>query len=176
MKMRNVILTTSIVMTTLLTGCANMQQMGQNQQATGQGQVVQSTPQPQPVPVEQRAYKGKVQDKKTDFPMYGIHQGEKPVVVFQGIVLNVQPYQEGQSGFFKGVNSALGAIDKSLKIKDPNAVQMMDITIGTANKQQFHFKQAMQPGFVKGHIVLVVQFANGDTVLDPDLNKSETIK
>lgn len=31
----------------------------------------------------------------------------------------------------------MGAIDKSLKIKDPNAVQMMDITIGTANKQQF---------------------------------------
>ena len=74
------------------------------------------------------------------------------------------------------LSSALGAIDKSLAIKDPNATQMMDITIGTANKQQFHFKQAMQPGFVKGHIVLVVQFANGDTVLDPDLNKSETIK
>lgn len=54
--------------------------------------------------------------------MYGIHQGEKPLVVFQGIVLGVQPYQEGQSGFFKGLNGALGAIDKSLAVKDPNAV------------------------------------------------------
>lgn len=84
--------------------------------------------------------------------MYGIHQGEKPLVVFQGIVLDVKPFQEGQSGFFKGLNSALGAIDKSLAVKDPSAVQMMDITIGTANKQQFHFKQAMQAGFMKGGI------------------------
>lgn len=164
--MKKIILTSMVLVSTLMTGCANMNmQPGQTQNQQAQSQSV---------PVE-RAYKGKVQDKKTDFPMYGIHQGEKPLVVFQGIVLDVQPYKD-ESKTFKGINGFLSKLDPTLKLNDPSAKQMMDITIGTANKQQFHFKQAMQPGFVRGKVVLVVQFNNGDTILDPDVNKAEMIK
>lgn len=169
--MNKIILTSLVVASTLMTGCANMNM----QQGQSQNQQTQATNQSQSVSVEQRAYKGKVQDKKTDFPMYGVHRGEKPLVVFQGIILNIQPYKD-ESKTFKGINGFLGKLDPTLKLNDPNAKQMMDITIATANKQQFHFKQAMDPSFAKGRIVLVVQFENGDTVLDPDVNKAEMIK
>lgn len=160
--MKKIIVTSMIIGSTLLTGCANMQQMnGQSQNQ--QQETVAQTP----------AVKKPVQDKKTDFALYGVHRGEKPLVVFQGIILNIQPYKEDKSTTVKGINSFLAKLDPTLRLNDPTAKTMMDITIGTANKQQFHFKQAMDPSFAKGRIVLVVQFENGDTVLDPDVNKAE---
>ena len=155
--MKKVILASMMVGALVLTGCASVQQ---NQQ-----------PQPQ-VQAVQKAYDGPIQEKKTDYAIYGIHRGEKPLVVFQGIVMNVQPYSESKSETLKSVNGFLTKLNPSLALKDPNAVQMMDITIGTANKQQFHYKQEMNPGFQPGKIILVVQFNNGDTILDPDLSKT----
>lgn len=159
--MKKIILTSMLMGSVLLTGCANIQQMTNQSQSQPQQPVAQ-TP----------AVKKPVQDKKTDYALYGVHRGEKPLVVFQGIILNIQPYKD-ESKAFKGINGFLGKLDPTLKLNDPSAKQMMDITIATANKQQFHFKQAMDPSFAKGRIVLVVQFENGDTVLDPDVKKAE---
>lgn len=45
---------------------------------------------------------------------------------------------------------------------------MMDITIGMLNKTTIPFQTSYAKWFCKGNVILVVQFANGDTVLDPD--------
>lgn len=146
---------------TLLTGCVSMPQTGQTQQEV-KPQVQEAVP----------VVKKPVQDKKTDYALYGVHRGEKPLVVFQGIIMNIQPFKD-ESKTFKGINGFLSKLDPTLKLNDPTAKQMMDITIGTGNKQQFHYKQAMDPAFVQGRIILVVQFENGDTVLDPDVKKAD---
>lgn len=159
--MNKLILASALIGATFLTGCANMQQITEQSQ------------QPVQTQTQEPLVRKPVQDKKTDYAIYGPHRGEKPLVVFQGIIMNIQPYKEDKSTTVKGINGFLAKLDPTLKLNDPTAKSMMDITIGTANKQQFHYKQVMDPAFAKGRIILVVQFENGDTVLDPEVNKAE---